>query len=55
LAALVQEEEGEEGGKTLMEPHVVPPFHGDQVAYPVMGQFMRDGGGKLFSILYFLG
>ena len=28
-------------GEALVEPEVVPPLHGDQVAEPLVGQLMR--------------
>ena len=29
-------------GKTFVEPEIVPPFHGDQISKPVMGQLMDN-------------
>jgi len=42
LQAVVRDEVGE----ALVEPEVVPPLHGDQVAEPVVRQFVRDGVGE---------
>ena len=33
---------GHVGGKTLVQPQAVPPFHGDQVAEPLVRHFMQD-------------
>ena len=30
-------------GETLVQPEIVPPGHGDQIAEPLMRHFMRDG------------
>ena len=30
------------GGEAFVEPDVVPPLHGDQIAEPLVGHFMRD-------------
>jgi hypothetical protein len=39
------------GGKVLIQPDIVPPFHGDQVAEPLMGHFMReDADDSLMSV-----
>jgi len=43
--------------KALIEPKVIPPLHGDQVAEPVVCEFVRDGVGKrqeAFSGHFFL-
>ena len=40
------------GSKRLVEPEVIPPFHGDEVAKPLVREFVSDGecdrflGGK---------
>ncbi|MCY1171662.1 hypothetical protein D9M73_117800 [compost metagenome] len=31
-------------GETLVEPQIIPPFHGDQIAEPLVRHFMRDDG-----------
>lgn len=33
-------------GKTLVEPEIVPPLHGDKIAKPVMGKLMDNGVTK---------
>ncbi len=36
------------GGKALVEPEVVPPLHGDQVAEPLVSHLVRDDQGDFF-------
>ena len=36
------------GGKALVEPDVVPPLHGDQVAEPLVGHLVGDDQGDFF-------
>ncbi len=36
---------GDEGGEGLVEPQVVPPAHGDQVAEPHVGHLVQDRVG----------
>lgn len=45
-------EVGNEEGKTFIEPEVIPPFHGDQVSKPVMGNLMGD---SICEIVHFWG
>ena len=45
-ADLFEAEMGDEICEAFVKPEIVPPFHGDQIAEPVMGQLMRDGIGK---------
>lgn len=33
-------------GKTLVEPEIVPPLHGDKIAKPVMSKLMDNGVAK---------
>ena len=35
--------------KGLVQPQIVPPFHGDQIAEPHMGQLMQDGDDTAFG------
>ena len=44
---LLEAEVGDKGGEGLVEPEVVPPPHGDEVAEPVVGQLVGDGVGKV--------
>ena len=32
------------GRETLVEPQIVPPVHGDEIAEPLVRHFVRDGG-----------
>jgi hypothetical protein len=43
---LLEAKEGNECGEGLVEPEVVPPLHGHQVAKPVVRQLMSDDAGK---------
>ena len=36
------------GGKAFVEPDVVPPLHGDQVAEPLVGHLVSDDQGHFF-------
>ena len=36
---------GRPGGKAFIQPEVVPPLHGDQVAEPLVREFVRDDRG----------
>src|SRR5215469_13890321 len=39
------------GSEALVEPDVVPPFHGDEIAEPLMSHLMcDDAGDRLFQI-----
>ena len=38
------------GGERLVQPEVVPPRHGDQVAVPHVGQLVRDDLGGPFAL-----
>ncbi len=35
------------GGEAFVEPDVVPPLHGDKIAEPLVGHFVRDDDGDL--------
>ncbi len=37
------------GGEALVEPDIVPPAHGDEIAGPLMRHFMRDVGVDAFA------
>ena len=34
-------------GKALIQPEVIPPFHGDKVSKPVVRQLVRNGVGEV--------
>ena len=36
-------------GKTLIQPEVIPPLHGHQIAEPLMGHFMGNDQGNLLA------
>lgn len=37
-------------GESFVQPKIVPPFHGDQIAEPHMGQFVSDRQAYAFRI-----
>ncbi len=39
------------GGEALVEPEVVPPAHGDQIAEPLVGHLVGDGDRNVLAIL----
>ncbi len=39
------------GGEALVEPEVVPPAHGDQIAEPLVGHLVGDGHGHVLAVL----
>jgi hypothetical protein len=47
----LQAEVADEVGETLVEPEVVPPFHGDEVSEPVVGQFVGYRVGDIEHLL----
>ena len=44
---LLQTEVGDEVGKALIEPDVIPPRHSDQVAEPVMRKLVGNSVGEI--------
>ncbi|OAD61535.1 hypothetical protein WN48_00046 [Eufriesea mexicana] len=38
------------GGEAFVQPEVVPPFHGDQIAEPHVRQFMGDCQADTFHV-----
>ncbi len=42
---------GHPGGEALVEPEVVPPVHGDQVAEPLVRHLVGDGAGDVLAVL----
>ena len=39
---------GHPGGKSFVQPDVVPPFHGDEIAEPLVRHLVRDHAGDAF-------
>ena len=37
------------GREALVQPEVVPPPHGDEIAEPLVGHLVRDGGGDVLA------
>ena len=47
----VKDEMRNKVGKTLVEPEIVPPIHGDEIAEPVMRQLMHEGICKIIVVV----
>ena len=47
----VKDEMCDKISKTLIEPEVVPPIHGDEIAEPMMRQFVHKGIGKIVVVI----
>ena len=47
----VKDEMCDKISKALVEPEVVPPIHGDEVAEPVMRQLVYKGVGKIVVVV----
>lgn len=41
---MMNTDSGHISGESFVKPQVRPPFHGDQIAKPLMGQFMGHNG-----------
>ena len=47
----VKDEMRNKVSKTLVEPEIVPPIHGDEVTEPVMRQLMHEGICKIIVVV----
>ena len=51
FGGLLHGDEGHKGSKTLVEPEVVPPLHGDEVAEPHVRQLVQVSYGEAEALL----